>query len=331
MKSRISEFLLVVGIVGLAVLTSGCIGDTGGEGGKDDAAIGTQYVPDAGQGASLEISVNRSVSTCSETGFTVTAKDPFGDPLEYFRIYCNSETGVGLTEPTSNFFLTGAAGVASGSIACLSPGSWVMECRATDSAITLVDRLSIRCTGAVDPGCDGYPGAGGQTLGGGSLDDQTPDIGDGVRISLVEFEDIGGRSINAVLDNFFNPDCDGDATTVDPEPFSDKNIYVTVTNGTFQRLFIDSWEAVVTIDGATYATIPAQAVTDEVTPRGAGSFVSTFVTNAGGQRFVGTSTTVADAVYGVRLIVRGTAEDGTAFAISNSTSVTFQPVNNCAA
>jgi hypothetical protein len=110
----------------------------------------------------------------------------------------------------------------------------------------------VACTGDVPAGFAGFPGAGGGGLGGGT---QTGDNGD-VRITNAGFDDDGdftstGVSSDASIDISQSPDCDGDATTADVEPFYDTYAVLEVENNFEERVTLLYLECEVTgVDGS---------------------------------------------------------------------------------
>jgi hypothetical protein len=166
----LGQTLLVVA----ALLIVGCRGNTDG----GDAAVTAdtpsgQYSSDGAAGASLTIRVSGSVTVGGRTGFSVTALDPTGAPLAYIRIFCESEQGIAILEPSSGgvaFEHTGPTGFMSGVLGGLLPGSYILECRGPQG-FNLVDRVSINVTGSAPSGFTGFPGAAGGNLGGGVITD----------------------------------------------------------------------------------------------------------------------------------------------------------------
>ena len=194
-KTRRALLLLgtVLGCISLLSAVSGCGGgDTDGGPAVDaNDRAGAQFVSDT-VGGSLRIRVVGPLTVTGEVGFTVTALDPSGAPLQFIRIFCESERGIAIIEPSAGgvaFEHTDETGVMSGRLGGLVPGSFLLECRGP-VGFGLVDRLNITIRGSVPDGFIGFPGAAGGNLGGDSLIDITPDA-DEMRISEIQFRDAG--------------------------------------------------------------------------------------------------------------------------------------------
>jgi hypothetical protein len=151
-----------------------CTGDTDGGGAAQGALDADPFVDNGGAGANLEIEINsdnKEVGVGEEVEFRVHVTDPNGQPLQFVRVFCDSELGVAIIEPSANGVAiesTNANGYMSGSIGGVTPGSFLLECR-SQSGFNLVDRITVRVTGTVLPGFQGFPGAAGGTLGGGRV------------------------------------------------------------------------------------------------------------------------------------------------------------------
>ncbi len=330
LKSKLWKTLAGIVATSLVAVTYvGCQGGGNTEGEPGTAAVGTQVVSDGGSGATLTISATGPIMVGERVPFTVTALDPSGAPLSFIRIACETEAGISILEPVrggSAFASTGAAGVMSGVLGGLVPGSFLLECRGP-AGFNLVDRLSLLIVGDIPEGFDGFPGAAGGNLGGGLLVENP--VEDAVGVEIL-FETLSGTTRNGPIDTVQSADCNGDGIANDPETaFGFDNYIITINNQRDDRLFISSTTYSVASLGVSATTqagglvVPANT---ESTPL-VGSFTD-FV--SGGKTFAGTATAVPiNATVNVTFTVRGTTGGGSSFSITQTASVTFGPVNNC--
>lgn len=226
-------------LIALGIL--GCMGGQGstdgGSGADPDFRDGV-YVGDDETLGTMELSVDTKELGIGDTaGFHVAVYDAAGQPVPEMSVICDTERGLALIEPTTGHERTGYTGVMSGSIGCERPGSFQLVCRLSIGA----NRRSfqtVKCTGEVPSGFQGFPGAGGQTLGGGV---QNNDDGS-VQIIEAGFEDDGtyessSVSSDASIDITQITDCDGLLTTpADYEPFFDTYINLKVLNNLSERV-----------------------------------------------------------------------------------------------
>lgn len=333
-KALIFAFATAVSVAILAGV--GCKGgDTDGGIAGDEQGLGNQFVSDGGAGASLVIEAEDDLSTGSQDGFFVAATDPRGAPLSFVRIYCDTEQGLAIIEPSDNgtaFEHTGADGRMSGVIGCNTPGSFLMECRAPDG-YNLIARKTIVCRGDVPEGFAGFPGAAGGNLGGGVLIDETDDI---TRIIAIEFTDAGGTTSTGPIDPFFDGDCDQDPETTEPEPFTNTLYTVTVHNESLQRRTITS----VTVDvedPAAPVSVVTQNVNVEVAPGGSAEVIGTLINativgNVLNMNYAtaGGSAVTPNGTFTVTVTVSGVDESGDSFTATAQTTLTFSnAVDNC--
>ena len=145
-------------------------GDTDGGAAEGYIDIVDGPVSDGGFGSTLEITLNgggNEIGVGDTEGFLVDALDPQGLPLAYQRVYCVTERGLVLVEPTTRYESTNAGGRMSGVLGCEVEGSFLLECR-LEEGFNLRTRKHIRCSGS---GTAVYPGAVGGSLGGGVAGD----------------------------------------------------------------------------------------------------------------------------------------------------------------
>jgi hypothetical protein len=327
-KATLSVFL---GSVLLGLLSAcGGTGDTdGGQGVTNDASIGTQFVSDGGSGGTLRIEAPATLATGEREEFRVIATDPTGAPLSFIRIFCESELGIAILEPSSGglaFESTGAAGVMSGVLGGLTAGSYLLECRGPQG-FNLLARTSILITGDVPEGFDGFPGAAGGNLGGGLLVE--PPFEDSVSAQIT-FTIPSGDTRNGPIDITFNPDCNGDGTADDPEAYIFNNYNVAVVNGRDDRLFVES--IVFTVDDGQGVTSSTQLGGLVINPNSSSVIVGSFTEFVFGtaiKTYAGTTLAVIPGTYNVTFTIRGTTGSGESFSLRQNASVTFASVNNC--
>lgn len=157
-----------VALLGVAVFAGvyACgSGDTdgGAASGYTDQVDGP--VSDGGFGSTLTITLDgggNEIAVGDRVGFLVDARDPQGLPLAYQRVFCATEHGLVLVEPTTSFEHTNANGRMSGVLGCEVGGSFLLECR-LEEGFNLRARKTFRCEG---DGTADYPGAVGGSLGG---------------------------------------------------------------------------------------------------------------------------------------------------------------------
>ena len=334
-KSRfVRALIVIIASAALIVTVFGACkkGSTdGGTAAQDDGSggLGSQFVSDGGAGGTLTLTITGGLTVAGTTGFRVTATDPAGRPLAFIRIFCESELGIAILEPNSGgvaFESTGPDGLMSGVIGGLLPGSFIMECRGPQG-FNLVARAQVVIRGSIPSGFDGFPGAAGGNLGGGSFVDPDPDItdGTGVIIASVTYTDVAGTTTGGPLDTAQIPDCDGVATTIDPEPLSNTNYGITVTNNSGLLIFIDS----VRIDyvGSVMGSTGTQPQIIDI-PAGSSATISGVallgLTWANGAMVGGiteTGTTTATVTF--------TDELGVTATITDMGSLSFQPLDRC--
>lgn len=162
-----------VGILAIGLVAGGCggRGDTDGGPANGDTGPGYQYVDDGGSGSTLVIEHDGEIRTGEQEDFRVIATDPNGQPLSFIRIFCETEQGISIIEPSRGgvaYEHTNINGIMSGVIGGLHPGSYLMECRAPQG-FNLIARKSLRIVGDIPDDFSGFDGAAGGNLGGGLL------------------------------------------------------------------------------------------------------------------------------------------------------------------
>ena len=227
-------------LVGSIAALWGCLGGQGstdGGSGADNNSRGSVFVADETTTGGIDIEVEEeSIAVGDTSGFLVRVQNARQEGVSNINVACDSEAGVAIIEPQTGYELTNASGVMSGRIGCERPGSFQLVCRLSVGA-NKRKFVSVRCTGDIPSGFQGFPGAAGGGLGGGV---QNNDDGD-VRITSAGFIDDGdslnadvatGESIDIVQDF----DCDNDPATVDVEPFYDTYVKLKVQNNLAERV-----------------------------------------------------------------------------------------------
>lgn len=312
----ILQVSILVGFASVAMF--GCSqGDTDGGSGVDTAEnTFPQFVSDGGAGGSITISAPATIPTGSTTGFSVTALDSNGGPLAFIRIFCESELGIAILEPSSGgvaFESTGADGFMSGVLGGLTPGSFLLECRAPEG-FNLVTRITIVVVGDVPGDFEGFPGAAGGNLGGGALQDLTDDD---IFITTVTFTDAGGETTTGPIDTEFQCTAEAVRTTV----------AVAVSNESGQE-FIATRVQFFIDDGAGSRT-SSQAQSVRIGDGETGT-VTGFLTDLGSVlNYAGTSFPVINGIYNVNVVISGESGQGAPVTVEGAVTVAFGFVNNC--
>lgn len=266
--------------------------------------------------------------------FFVVATDPAGAPLAFRRVFCESEKGIAILEPSSGgvaFEHTGPDGSMSGLLGGVTPGSYIIECR-LEEGFNLVARRRLKVSGEVPAGFAGFPGAAGGNLGGGSIQ-PNPNL----TVDLLQIL-FNGQGLtddpNGPIDTELWTDCnfDGLATLSDIEPYTYDEYKLKIKNSFNEPLQIESVQFIIH-DGREVTSDPRQLTGLYIGTGDTGEVVGTFTEPVQAapyiKAFAGTTSTVIDGTYNVEFIVKGTTLSGESFTISNTGSVTFGGVNNC--
>jgi hypothetical protein len=212
-----------------------------------------------------------------------------------------------------------------------------MECRA-QSGFNLLDRTTIRVTGEVPAGFQGFPGAAGGNLGGGRIIDQTPDVDDGNGVRITTVTVTGANLTTGTASGPLDIERNGCRTTATPpvctnEPFTFSVFNVNLRNDTNTNVFINTIE----VRRGSTTVVSAQGVPIEVKKGGGTGTVSgqltTGVSCSGSLCFNTGGTNNVPVSIGTRnytFVITGTAEDGNSFEITRNASIQFDFVNNCA-
>lgn len=328
-------------LLGISLIGAGCTGgsgDTDGGSAADAAGeLGTQFVSDGGAGASLIIKAPSELRVGETDGFSVTALDPSGSPLGFIRIFCESEKGIAILEPSSGgvaFEHTSAEGYMSGLLGGLLPGSYILECRAP-FGFGLIHRVTIVVRGSIPDGFQGFPGAAGGNLGGQQLQDLTPDSisGEGIFISQVRFTDGPNSTSSSGPLDISRETCDG-GTPLDPsddytEPFYFNEFQVTLQNTSTQKVIVGTIGFIVQDGGPSSTSTQSKSVVIEPGTTGVVDGILTDFLGGSAKTFAGTTDTVVIGTYRVDIVVTGESDSGEDFTLRQSVTITFDGVNRC--
>lgn len=313
---------MIVGMLTLSVmsLTACSKGDTSSPG--NDSGLGDQFVSDGGAGATLLINIvgGNRIPVGSTAPFTVTALDPQGNPLAFIQIFCESESGIAIIEPSSGgvaFEMTGADGVMSGIIGALTPGSYVMQCEA-NNGFGLIDRVSVVNTGDVPPGFAGFPGAAGGNLGGGVIIDDS-----GTQtVSLSSFTLMrNGEEVSTV--DTERGLCLSSSGVCTVEPFGSTSWAIGISNGLLQRIV----SASVSFDiKGTASDVGPFSDTITIEPGSSSTITGPF---SNGTTFSITGDPVQSGTFATVATVTVTLEDGSTRTSTTTRTITYGAVNSC--
>ncbi|HMO18019.1 MAG TPA: hypothetical protein PKA63_11800 [Oligoflexia bacterium] len=356
MKSTIFQRTLSrVGLIGFssAVLLLGYAacggrGDTANSG-DPNVNLGNPIVSNGGSGSTMTIELEgggNEIGVARQVHFKVTALDPSGLPLVNIRLFCESEKGLAIIDPSSGgtaFAHTNSNGIMSGILGGVTPGSFLLECRAP-VGFNLVARKSFRITGTIPEGFDGFPGAAGGNLGGGVLVD--PPRGEDVALVEVLFSSVTNTTPSRVADIDLVQDQCNPAFPNDPaalpvaEVFGPDNFHITITNNLDQRI------SVTAVDIQAPSSLPngsiGQVVSVEqqlgglvILPNSQIEFTGPF-TNAffsGGftseKRYAGSSSHVPFGTFNVTFTVTFTTANGQRLRGTQNATIRALNFDNC--
>jgi hypothetical protein len=230
---RQRRFIYRLGLVGILTLSGALLGCMGGQGSTDGGSSSRNsydddtFVADESNTGSVSLDVSSTdIEVGNTSGFVVRAINSRQQGVAGINVVCDSEDGIAILEPQKGYAPTDSSGNMSGVIGCEAPGSFQFVCRLALGA-NRRSSVAIKCSGDVPSGFQGFPGAAGGGLGGGS---QTNDDGD-VRIISAAFSDAGtSTETSASIDISQISDCDGDLKTIDVEPFYDTYVKLVAKN-----------------------------------------------------------------------------------------------------
>jgi len=336
MNKKSMYLKIVLGLAFLSLVVA-CGGDKTGS----TTDNGVTYVSDGASGSKLVIELEDGgieIPVAARVNFKVTATDPQGAPLVNIRLFCESEHGIAILEPSKAgvaFEHTGSVGAMSGVLGGLSPGSFLLECRGPQG-FNLVTRKSFKVVGEIPQGFTGWPGAAGGNLGGGVFTDPLPEQ---VVLTQVTYITTGGDSDSrsGFIDNDLIIDCDTSTPKLDVEPFGPDQYSIKIENNFDQRISISSVEYVIDL---RVGTVSALRETGGLVIEGnssvdlTGVFTDTdndieAINPLFDKFFVGSTTPTPSGTFNMVFTVRGETVTGESFEETISSTVVIGPFNYC--
>ncbi len=319
-------------LASLALTTFGVLSACGGGGTGTTTDNGTQFVSNGGSGSKISLYLEKGgkdIPTAGQVKFQVSAVDPQGNPLDNIRIFCETEHGIAIIEPTKGgvaFEHTSSSGIMSGVVGGLTPGSFLMECRGPQG-FNLVARETFRVVGDIPEGFSGFPGAAGGNLGGGVFTDP---LTEQVVLTQIEFITVGrdGSERSGFIDNNGIADCDVNTPGNQVEPFGPDQYSITVENNFDQRVSISSVEYVVDLRPVQVTSL-LELGGLVVNGNSQVELTGVFTDIASEKLFVGTNIPVPSGTYNIEFTVRGSTVAGESFTQTQSATVVFGPFNYC--
>lgn len=330
MYNKSFKSLLFSGMVAATFIVTGCdSGDTSTEDRVDDSA--TQFVADESNTGTIDLKIKDDPVAVGSTGrFIVEVRDSTGTPVRNVRIACDSEGALAILDPTTGSALTDDFGNMSGTFGCEAPGSFQLGCRLPIGA-NRRDFEIVHCTGDIPEGFTGFGESGGSGVGGGvDTTDESINESSNVRINTIRWIDGTEQEPGTSIDNFFNPDCDGDATTPDPEFFTDTLIAINMENSGETTFRADSFRFTARQnEGGFRYESPSLGVTSDIPGGSSTTINSLFADAANDKRFVGDTRAIPSGTYTVNVTVFGRDGSGNRVRISGSSVVSVDNFNNC--
>ena len=213
----------------------------------------------------------------------------------------------------------------SGQLGGLTPGSFILECRA-EEGFNLVARETIIITGDFPPGFNGFPGAAGGNLGGQRLVDADDVFGDDVRITDIVLTELGSQTL--LIDIIRGLCSDNDPMTVDTdEPFTFNDYILSIQNGSTEPLDV----VTVTISIPSLGASATQQFGIDLPAESEGTLQGRFTDSPGGvKQLAGTGITLTAGTHDVFFtVVLSKALTGELVTISDGQTFTFDNVDNC--
>lgn len=327
-----TKLVAIVGTAAAIGLVAGCGGSTGG-GSDSGSGVGIN----GSSSGSISISLSESELAVANTmGFFASLTDADGRPgAAGTRIVCDSEDGVAIIEPSTGSEITGSGGEISGRIGCEAPGSYQFVCRLPSSSGRTAS-VTVKCTGTAPTGFNGFGGSGGGNLGGGNGDGVTDFDPTKVRITGINFEDVG-KEVDGTIDTAVIVDCDSETDGNQTEPFTDAFVKFTINNQSGQTINFTSF---------TYTVPDFSGTTDLDSSRvdftgnngltiasGDSGTLKGFFTRANGgvKNFIGSSVAIGELGFrNITFTVTGITDSGEEVEMSASAGATLQDYNNCA-
>lgn len=339
-RNKLKVLALLSLIAAVLVLIS-CTGDTDGGSAAANNGQGTNFVASDADAGSIALSVNTTSLPVADTSpFRVSVTDRNGNAVSNVSISCDTEQGLAIIEPSTGSELTDSNGHMSGIVGCETPGSYQMACRLPLGA-NKREFASIVCTGDAPQGFDGFGGAAGGGLGGGSVVD-SDDIARDVRITSVSAFDDGsasgaGTTTIDVVQGCCTQ-CTADSSDDSDEPFFNTLLAIEVQNDSDSTILFNSFSYSMddcdgtggTFNSGTLNLVEAR----EVAPNSEATLVALFLNAQSGDKFcTGAGTGIASdrgfADVTVRLSGRTTL--GVDVTVNGTTALDFGNFNACSA
>lgn len=335
-------FFLLSMFLGTGVCLTGCggRGDTANSG-DPNAGLGQPYVSSQGGGSTIRLELEgtgNEIRVADTRNFKVTLTDPQGAPISHVRVFCESEKGISILEPSSGgvaFAHTNVNGVMSGVLGGLLPGSHMLECRAPQG-FDLTARMHIRLTGEVPEGFAGFPGAAGGNLGGGTI--VYPPVGQDLAVAEALFSTVTNTTPQRVgdLDIIFSmcktgEDADGN-DILEAEPFGPDNFHVTVANGLTERVFVRSITIEAPNGSGGTVVFERQLTSLLIEAGGNNTFAGAFTqTNPSSplKQYAGTNVAVPEGTHNVRFNLNAETASGRTERVEFFGIIRAYGINNC--
>lgn len=338
---------LLAGCLLIATAVVSCSGGTDGGTAGDESWLGTSFVASDGTTGTITLEVLETDLGVSEmTGFRVYVKDSAGRPVPEIRVFCDTEQGLAIIEPTSGSELTDDNGQMSGKVGCEVPGSLQIGCRLPIGA-AFREFETIHCGGSIPAGFSGFGDTAGGGLGGpggGVAVNDDGGIGgtdseNGVDIVSVATLDSGSDAEGTAID--IQAGCCGDSCGPYPacgadctaEPFYDTQVKLTVANDSNQDVQFTTMryrmENPTGVPSAT-ETSDSIAIGDGIAAANDSKVISLMFLDAqsGGKAIIGGSA-VSSGFKRVTFFLSGTNDLGEEIEVSASVTLSFDNYCNC--
>lgn len=318
-------------LICLISLSAGIMyGCTSGEtdGGEVDHSEGAFSADDDSTGGiSLEFPEGDELAVADIMGFRVFVRDSDGQPVTNIEVTCDTETGLGLIEPTTGTEITDGDGQISGKVGCNILGSYQIACRPSAGTSARVFE-TVKCTGLRPDGFTGFPNAGGGGLGGGSA---FPDSR--LRINTITISDQGQSGSATTSIDIVQDTCDASGTPT-PEEFFDSHVVFALTNDGINRVRVTGYKYKVAdaFSSGSSFTSSTIALQGEVPPNGGELTVPSallFDARSGAKGPVNTSQNFVSGFKTVTFTVFGEDDFGNSFSDQESITLSFDDFNNC--
>ena len=346
---------MFVSLGAIALVISGC---NSGSTDSDNAPFSGGFVASEDNIGTLSLSVTSTRLAVSQTtGFEVSVTDQNSSPVPNISVFCDSELGIGIIEPSSGQEITNSSGRMSGRIGCAAPGSFQFGCR-LPVGTNIREFVQVVCEGPIPAGFSGFENAGGGGLGNGSGGGgvAAPDDGapggtgtEGIRLLQIIMNDTGASDGNTFSIDVSRGNCEPDPLE-DPicEPFFNTLATFRIINNSNQALQITGYSYVVpqaTGDGTASYSSPTIAVSPidggpAVPPFGGELSITGLFTEFGsgnggvcssGKTFVGSGGSISTSLgfRNVSFSVFGQNENGDSFTLSGQLGLNFHNFDRC--